>query len=379
MTSPLVAVLIDTLRLGPGADSALTARWKAADLTGLAELVEYEGAAIWLFRRLRSLGILASLPPDVTEKMRTLAFEATAIRMQVEAEGVTAIGVLADAGVPVIAIKGIARCILAPRYRYLDARITSDVDLLVPQARLDDAERCLRAVGYAEAAVRWKPVDRHHHRPPLTRGTVTVELHDSTSVHLLAGVAWSRANDRSESVEWGGGGRMVRVPHPTELVWSAIAHGIEDDTFGFRLKRFLEVAALAGENAPVDWTVIEHRLADSREHDPSIPDVERRNHLRAWLDAAMWFVAPERRPPRFAEPGFDIPALLQWRHRLLIPRRWLGGRLRAHLLEEGARVLIGMDLQPSPPTASPAARMRRAAGNEASRAMFQVWRLVAGG
>jgi len=369
-----ITTLIDTLRLGGTPDTALPSRWQVADTRGLLDLVDYEGAAIWLFRRLRAVGALDRIPPAIAAALRDRAFEDTARRMQIEDEARHALDVLDEAEIPVVAIKGIARCALANRYPYLDARATSDVDLMVPQARLSDADQALRHAGYDTAEVNCTVLAQHHHLPPLQRGPITIELHSSTSMYLPPERAWERASGSAEMVDLGG--RPVRVPAATEIAWSAISHSIEDDAAGFRLKRFLEVAALAGEGAPIDWELIEHRVATSREHNPEIPEPERRDYLRAWLDAAMWFVTPECRPAACAEPRFDIPALLRWRASVLSRRGWGGARWRAHLLEEGARAVIGMGLQPSPSDASRSARLRRAAGNEASRAVFHAWKLL---
>lgn len=141
----LVDLLIDTLRLGERDESALAARWRSADARGLPELVAlvaYEGATIWLFRRLRAVGALELLPSDISDNLRRQAFEDASLRLEVEAEVATVVPILERAGVPVILIKGIARCALADRYPYLDARATEDVDLLVPAERIIMAALC---------------------------------------------------------------------------------------------------------------------------------------------------------------------------------------------------------------------------------------------
>ncbi len=50
-------LLAHTLRLGGGlGPEPLAARWREVPTTGLARLVDFEGCALWLERRLRQIG-----------------------------------------------------------------------------------------------------------------------------------------------------------------------------------------------------------------------------------------------------------------------------------------------------------------------------------
>jgi hypothetical protein len=211
----------------------------------------------------------------------------------------------------------------------------------------------------------------HHHRPPFCRGRITVELHTSNSVHVSPEVAWARTNANSEELEWAG--RFVRVPSVTELAWSAITHGLEDQIGSLRLKRFLEVAALASEGAPVDWNTLLERI---RTHDGFGPIILPRHGLaltRGWLDAAMALTAPARRPTGLEHPRFDLAQLLRWRLTVLASRPQLGLQFTSRLLEEGARAPIGWTVAPSPRTASSLGRVRRWTAVRVSRLAFGMW------
>ena len=368
----LTDLLIDTLRLGGTDQPDLTSRWRVVDTEVLPELVAYEGAAIWLFRRLRVLRALDLLPDHISVRLRQQAFEAAGLRLEVEAEAATAVAILGRAAVPVILIKGIARCALAEHYPYLDARATQDVDLLVPSDRLTRADAALRSEGYVPALPP-KPegAPRHHHLSPLHRGRITVELHDSTSVRIPPDVAWTRANSGSDVREWAG--QMVRLPSATELAWSAIAHAMEDDVAGFRLRRFLEIAALVSSGAAIDWRVFDERCGTDELFNSSAGVVDQRAVADLWMDAVFTLVAREKWPKRPSPPRFDLEELLAWRLGVLRLRPRIGPQLAGRLLEEGVRTLTGLPLEGSPPGTSKWGQVRRSVAGRVSRVAFSAW------
>lgn len=374
----LADVLIDTLRLGAPDDGDLAARWQRVGTKHLPDLVALEGAAIWLFRRLRAVGALDVLPADIGDRLRQQAFEAAASRLEVEAEAAAVLTLLDRARIPVILIKGIARCALAERYPYLDARATQDVDLLVPFERIGDAGVTLQVDGYVPALPP-KPAEtpRHHHLPPLHKGRITVELHESTSTRVRPDVAWARANERSETLDWAG--QQVQVSSPTELAWNAIAHAMEDEAAGFRLHRFLEVAALVSNGAPIDWAIVRARSATEEAFDPATGVPHQDVIIRRWIGAALALVATEKRPTELDVSRFDLGELLAWRLAVLGARPRIGRPLAERLLAEGVRTLVGLPVEGSPRGASPWGRSRRRVAGRVSRATFGVWRATRGG
>lgn len=369
----LPSLLIDTLRLGSSSGDDLAARWRAVDIRGLLEIVAYEGAAIWLYRRLRAVGALDGLPSGISDRLRQMAIEAAGSRLEVEAEAAAAVTVLQRAAVPVILIKGVARCALAERYPYLDARATLDVDLLVPYELSAAAESGLIADGYVPACEARPPeAPRHHHLLPLHKGRITVELHDSTSVRVPAHIAWSRANEGSELVRWAG--QTVRIPSVTEVAWSAVAHAMEDAVDGFRLARFLEFAALAGNDAPIDWAVLAGRRNSPEVFDPEAGVTDPALVINNWLGATLALVAEEHRPAGLDVPRFNLAELIAWRLDVLRARQTLGRPLTERLLTEGVRTAVGLPLELAPSMASRWAKMRRPVAGTASRAAFRMWR-----
>jgi hypothetical protein len=367
-------VLVDSLRLGAEPDADLAARWRRVDFRILPELIAYEGAAIWLVRRLRGGGILDALPPAIGDRLRQQAIEDTALRMEVEAEAATALTLLNRASIPVILIKGIARCALAARYPLLDARRTTDVDLLVPLDQIQDADLALRADGYVPVPPKPGPARRHHHLPPLHKGRITVELHDSVSTRVPSQVAWARCNDGSELTQWAG--LTVRLPSATELAWNAAAHAMEDDVDGFRLYRFLELAALVSGSAPIDWTTLAARSATGEVFDPDAGVRDQRRVVFNWIAAALELVPPGRRVIGLDLPTFNLTELLEWRLGVLRARSRLGRAFAGRLLVEGGRSMVGMPLEPSPSTASRWGRIRRGVAARVSRAALHGWRVT---
>ena len=369
----LPALLIDTLRLGEVGESDLAARWRDADTVGLPELAVYEGASIWLLRRLRAIGAFDLLPGVIRDRLRQQAFDSSALRLEVEAEAAAALTILNRAAVPVILIKGVARCALAGRYPYLDARGTVDVDLLVPSDRIAKADAAFRSEGYV-AALPPKPAlaPRHHHLPPLRRDRITVELHDSTSVRVPSEVAWARLNEGSELHQWAG--QQVRLPSATELAWSAVAHAMEDDAEGFRLRRFLELAALVGSDAPINWTSLVDRRQSDVLFNPAAGVADQAAVADLWLDAALALVAEAKRPKQLTVTGFNLEELLAWRLGVLRQRPRIGRQLADRLLEEGVRALTGLPLEGSPPGAARWSQVRRSVAGHFSRVAFGAWR-----
>lgn len=338
-------------------------------------MIVYERAAIWLFRRLRVGGLLDQLPPDISDRLRQQAFEDTALRMEVEAEAAAAVTQLDRATIPVVLIKGIARCALAARYPYLDARPTHDVDLLVPSGQLDAAAAVLRADGYVPARpAKSAEPPAHHHLPALHKGCISVELHESTSTRVPSEVAWQRANDRSELVQWSG--RTVRVSSATELAWSAVGHAMEDGVEGFRLQRFLELAALVSGGAEIDWAVLAARstTTEAFDSDANVPD--HRLVIFTWIAAALALVPVEKRRIGLDLPAFDLRELLAWRLAVLQVQSRVGRAFAGRLLDEGTRSLVGMPLEASPPNASRSARIRRRVAGWVSRAALRGWRIT---
>lgn len=276
---------------------------------------------------------------------------------------------LAGAGIPVVLIKGVARRALAARYPLLDARLTRDVDLLLPAAELPAAFELLRSAGYVPAD---RAFEAAPHLPPLwNERRVAVELHGSPSLQVPPPVAWARATAGGLEFNWNG--LPVRTPPPTELVWQAAQHATSRSfAEGFRLRNFLEAAALIAGGAPIDWEEIAGRIRTEPAGDPASGHPLPASVLTAWLAASRALAgAPQGQ--------FDLVALLEWRLFVLSARGRLGRRMADRLLEEAPRALAG-----APPAGPPAdvagwRRFRRPASGRIARGAFAAWRKLRGG
>jgi hypothetical protein len=111
---------------------------------------------------------------------------------------------LADAGIRAILLKGPA---LADWLYRGEARLYSDVDLMIARAERGAAERVLEGLGFELVALDVLPHDRPHHaRTWLRPGGAAVDLH-----HTLIGIggsselAWSALTEETEQMQLAGG------------------------------------------------------------------------------------------------------------------------------------------------------------------------------
>jgi hypothetical protein len=305
------------------------------------------------------------LPEETRSGLRARALEAAALGLRVDEVAAAVLHLLLRAGIPVVLIKGVARRALAPRYPMADARVTRDVDLLVPAGELAAAFECLRAAGFTPAAEAFPDAA---HLPPLWDARrVAVELHGSWSIRVPAPVAWQRATAAAVECQWQ---RLpVRTPSPTELAWQAGQHALTRSfAEGFRLEKFLEVAALVAGDAPIDWSEIATRPETEPACDPAggAPLPPR--------CLALWFMAARSLGGAENGSGFDLATLLEWRRRVLMGETAGRSRLAERLLEESTRRLAGAPPQAAPPEASRWKRLRRTAAGRAARLGFSLWR-----
>ena len=352
-------LLVDTLRLD-GAATGLAERWAAADERGVAALTRREGAAQWLTRRLSraapGAGPVATLAGDARGEL--------ARNLLVDEAADVALRFLAERSVPTVPIKGTARRAAAALYPWADARATHDVDLLVPAGSARVAWEAFRAAGYDYATDPAATPPGLFHQPPLAGPhRVGIELHESTATRVSAAEAWRRASDGADTVHWRG--HDLRIPSATELLWHGAVHAVRHGPTGFRLRFFLDGAAILATERPVDWDEVANRLATGADGaDPRL--------IRAWLVAAAELAGVV---PALSGPGFSVRRALGWR---LAVVRHCGGRPRTvqTLFEEGTRAELGLVRRPAL-AASPAyVRTRRRATALVARLLYRAWRAL---
>ncbi|MGE5143497.1 MAG: nucleotidyltransferase family protein [Acidobacteriota bacterium] len=285
--------MLATLRPGgaPPADQLRDA-WLRADLRGLRRLIEFEGSALWTYRRLRQLDILAALDPGFASWLSDEGRDAAARNLLIDAEADAVARTLDRLGIPGVFMKGTARRLVADRYPMADARRTSDVDVLVPGTGAWDLWYELRRQGYERTNPAKPPRPEHHHLPALMNDRrVGVEIHTTHARGVDPAVSWRRHFVNSASVVRDG--VTFRVPSATELFWTATAHALLIPDLSFFLVRLLDTALVWASGAAIDWDEVARRI-DAKEIVDS-------GAAGAWLDAARQLA------------GQDVPAALAGR------------------------------------------------------------------
>jgi hypothetical protein len=252
----------------------------------MRRLVAFEGCATWLYRRLRQLGVMDRIDPELAAWVTAQAREETARNLLIDAEAQALAEIFREIDIPAVFLKGVARRLTVDRYPFADARLTNDVDVLVPLAHAGEVWHDLRRRGYDRTSPNKPPRPQHHHLPALwSHRRVGVELHTTYARGVSPEIAWRRYHDSGIDVERSG--VRFRVPSATELFWSATAHSLLIPDLAFLLVRLFDAAVIWASGVPMDWSEIARRL-DAKE----IVDGAA---AAAWLGAAAQLAGAE--PP----------------------------------------------------------------------------------
>jgi hypothetical protein len=361
-------LLLETLRLHPAARSHETATrlapaWARGNTRGLPRLVAYEACGLWLSRRLHELGIVPE--PEFLHALKRSALDDTARNMLVDAEADAVQRFLTGEGVPHVLLKGTARRAAASRYPYADARATSDVDILLPEASARPAWERLCERGYVPVLAPGKGLGTTHHLLPVWGPSrVAIELHTSMMRGLTPDESWRRATADATTITHAG--RQVLVPSATELLWHGMAHGVSHGENAYRLRYFLDVAVICASGVPIDWQLVGERLDAGEIREP--------RRARAWLGAAAWLGGSH--VPADISDGvapFDLERMLRWRLAVL-GRFGLRTRVAEKLVTEGTRSEIGLGLTPAAPEVSALVQTRHTLAAAMARGVYHVWR-----
>jgi hypothetical protein len=365
-----VHLLLETLRIrGTITPEEASARWRSVPTDGMLSLLLFEGAALWLHKRFRQLGVTE--PAGLQGALRDRTRLAVVDHMRIDAQTEAVLSRLDGAGLRWALIKGQARRAAADRYPFALARTSVDVDLLVPEAEADRAWQLLVDHGFrplVEGPVDWTA---DHHRPTLIDANqVAVELHVTTAMRVPPTEAWRRATEGADLVSWNG--RTVPVPCATELVWQSLAHLVADGPRGFTLRAFLAIAAVLAADAEIDWVLIANRI-DSGEvqYNEDVRTAPRERLLECLAISAdlAGVPVPSSLRPRVTP---SLVPLLHWRS---VVRQRVGSRaVRERLLEEALRVEAGLPLTPAVRGTSIVRQLRRRGASAVARAWYRSWR-----
>lgn len=166
----LVACLDDTdERLRAALERCVAA---GADLPFVAAV---HGLPPLLYRRLRDSGLDRMLPAGQWEALRRRYLRGAQRQEAMLAMAGEVAGLLADAQVPCVALKGLAAAATAGST--LLPREMVDLDLLVPPDEIVRATELLVAHGYAQARYPWAPTPWEYHLPRLEKRGLPLEMH----------------------------------------------------------------------------------------------------------------------------------------------------------------------------------------------------------
>jgi hypothetical protein len=255
---PAGRLLLASLRWasGRGPDLAPLARevrrWPAlladAGSWGIAEALAFAVAAG---------RVEAALPPRVRDRLRAAHEAGAASNAALLAEAVRLQGVLAEAGIPSVALKGTA--LVAAHYPLPAARHVGDLDLLVPRAQLEVAAAAL-APGSRPSHVHLDHEGRDSrfpaHLPAIeTPAGVCVELHFAAPGDASGALAARiLASPRVVDVQ---GGKLT-IPWPADCAAVACLHALAGHAGSpVHLPRLVADLEALDATSPLDWAAVQ--------------------------------------------------------------------------------------------------------------------------
>ena len=372
-----ISILLDLLCLDkefPGGNAREAAsQWRSAsDAPDLLRLLEYEGAELWLYRRLKAMGFTSA--PAFDQSLREAAHHGTILTLRIDDTAASVLTAFRDAAIPCVLIKGQARRAAASIYPWADARTSSDVDLLLPAELARPAWDLLMGSGYSHASEPTHSWAGLQHLPPVwNERRVAVEIHTTSSPHVTATEAWERATNRADQLEWMG--LPVTVPSATELLWHGLSHALFNGHAAARLRYLLVGAAVLAAKREIDWDCIRRRIESGEVRDFETGCGVRSDIQYAWLAAAATLAGEQLPAPMRGHRAIPIDLLLQWRR--LILGSTIRRAARERLLEEAALFELRLPTPPSPNYQAAWKRGRHTLLSAAARACYQGWRAIA--
>jgi hypothetical protein len=252
-----VRQLLDMLREPPLASGATERDWD-----GIVRVARASRLLAPLGARLAEAGVLDRMPPPVRshiESEQVLAAHCAQMARRVLGDLERTLG---GRGFPLVLLKGAAY--LTQGLAVARGRQFSDVDLLVPRAHLDEAERLLREAGWA-----FGELDAHderyyrewsHELPPLQhpQHPLQLDLHHS----ILPPTGRVRPDDAAlfaAAVPADGTG--FRVLSPADQVLHACAHVFQDSDLSGMFRDLVDLDGLLREFGarPGFWEVLARR------------------------------------------------------------------------------------------------------------------------
>ena len=299
---PLLAVLrapAHAAMLDPAQWDTLLRTARSAHLLGtLAARLEGEAGA-------------AAFPQRVREHLRGALLEARHLHKMAALEMAAAADTLAPLRMPLLLLKGASY--IAAGLPHARGRLLRDVDILVPEARIAEAEQALVAAG-------WKGDDAldaydqryyrawSHQIPPLRRPGHPLELDVHHTIlpptgRLHPDAAALLRDARTLDATW-------HVPDPADQVVHAAVHLFQDSDCTSRLRDLVDVDALCRHHAQREAAFWPRLAQRARLHGCERPLAYALAFARDWLGA-----------PLDASFAAELAAATRWRTSGMV-RRW---------------------------------------------------------
>ena len=217
-----------------------------------------------LHARLVRVGLEEHLPTRVRAAMVSQTVLARHRAQMARFEMVELARVLSPLDAPLVLLKGAAY--LAQQLPLSEGRFLSDIDLLVPRSRLEEAERLLLLAGWQGEELDW--YDEHYYRawshelPPMRfpGRSLEVDLH-----HTILPVTGRIRPDVAALIEASIRlpGSVFRVLCPEDQVLHACAHLFQDSDLSHRLRDLADIDALLRQYNTHDtfWLQLRRRTA----------------------------------------------------------------------------------------------------------------------
>ena len=214
-----------------------TVFWK--NMTALADA---NGVVTALPGALRRAHLWNEVPGDLREHLEAVHYLNTSRTAAQREEALSIHDALSGAGIDCVFLKGAAYLFSGLYADDPAIRITTDIDVLLREESIPEAEAALAKLGYSSTTDAGNDFDRddpqRHHRPALVpktgQGQFSVELHAQ-----ISGPPWKEALPAEDIFERSElktvAGRSIRLPSPADMLLHALVHAAK--TKGYHLRR----------------------------------------------------------------------------------------------------------------------------------------------
>jgi hypothetical protein len=278
-----------TVALGGGpAPAQLVDRWAHADATDEAwfAALTWDGVGASIGWALDALDLREVAPPEVESLAKAAFEEARAQSVRLTADLARLGAALEGAQIPAIALKGSA-LLAANAAPALGVRWMSDIDVLVPEGRVDDVTWVLESLGYARSAAERPdaaPVFRLYHDTFSSPEGRPVEVH-----WRLGPVRWGPAAqaeswfDRASPSSLPG----ILVPCASDLFWHLLLHDARNHAWSSGSLRAAFDLALAARSKGLIVSEVFSRLEADPVPEPLFDAIADAAHLSPILAAEV--------------------------------------------------------------------------------------------